>query len=180
MNPEGSGARGNAPPRRPAVLTAAMLAQTLFCRAFNDGRPCTAELAAMIARMQSHAAPTQACAAPPVPLMRQRCHSLGRRVSSRAGVFACVGAMLLAATIRPEVARAQAATGTITGTVRNSVPGVLLAKAQISIAVRRLARSPMRMAGSRLRRYRSAHRLSARDRKALRTHHKASSPPSSR
>ena len=66
--------------------------------------------------------------------MRQRCHSLGRRVSSRAGVFACVGAMLLAATIRPEVARAQAATGTITGTVKNSLPGVPLGNAQISVA----------------------------------------------
>ena len=66
--------------------------------------------------------------------MRQRCHSLGRRVSSRAGVFACVAAMLLAATIRPEVARAQAATGTITGTVKNSLPGVPLGNAQISVA----------------------------------------------
>lgn len=65
--------------------------------------------------------------------MRQRCRSIGRRFSNRAGVFAWVGAILLASTILPAVARAQAGTGTITGTVRNTVPGVSLANAQISI-----------------------------------------------
>ena len=65
--------------------------------------------------------------------MCQRCRSIGLRVIKTAGAFAWVGAMLLASTVLPAVARAQTGTGTITGTVRNTLPGVPLANAQISI-----------------------------------------------